>query len=226
LAGDGHAVYIVDASQAAATAVASRVADAGGEGAGVRLDITDADGVRALVNRIEVEHGHLDVLVNCAALSGVDVKADLLDVTAEAWRRVIDVNLTGAFLMSQAAARLMAQRGSGCIVNISSVAGIVAEERAVGYSAAKAGLLGLTRAMALDLAALGIRVCAIAPGDITTATSRAASATEHPRTYPKRSPLGSGLPSDIAEAVAFLVGESGRFITGSTLVVDGGLTTY
>ena len=146
-------------------------------------------------------------------------------VTADTWRRIVDVNLTGVFLVSQAVARVLAAGDGGVIVNISSVSGIGAEEDAAAYCASKAGVIGLTRAMSLDLAQHGIRVCAIAPGDIDTARSReVAEATES--RLPKATPLGAGQPGDVAAAVAFLLSDDARFVSGTTLVVDGALMAY
>jgi 3-oxoacyl-[acyl-carrier protein] reductase len=110
-------------------------------------------------------------------------------------------------------------------VNIASTSGVGAEERAASYCAAKSGLIGLTRAMALDLAPHRIRVCAVAPGDIETPVSRRTRESD-PRRYPKETPLGRGVPADVAAAVAYLAGPDGRFVTGTTLVLDGGLMAY
>ena len=225
LAEQDHAVYVLDRSQDTADAVATTINGAGGHAVAIVADVSNAKAAAAACARAHSEREGLDVLVNCAALSGVEVKGDLLDVTPESWRRVIEVDLSGAFFAAQAAARIMVAQRSGCIVNISSVSGLGAEERAAAYCTAKAGLIGLTRAMALELAPHGVRVCAVAPGDIDTAKSR--QVTAHERSlFPKLTPLGRGQPEDVADAVAYLVGEGGRFVSGTTLVVDGGLMAY
>lgn len=226
LADAGYHVVVLDRSSTSASAVVEEITGTGGRAEPVTADIADATALAALCERIEAEHGRLDLLVNCAALSGTEVLEDLFDVTPESWRRVVEVNLSGTFFASQAAARVMVRHGGGCIVNISSVSGIGAEERATSYCAAKAGVIGLTRSLALDLAPLGVRVCAIAPGDIDTAKSRAVAATGRTPRLPKGTPLGAGRPEDIAAAVVFVAGDGARFITGTTLVVDGGLMAY
>jgi 3-oxoacyl-[acyl-carrier protein] reductase len=219
LAEDGYAVYVLDRHEDAAAGVAEGIG-----GTPVGCDVSDADAVSTACRRAVDDHGRLDVAVNCAALSGIEVKADLFDVTPEAWRRILDVNLTGAFLVSQAAARIMRGQRSGCIVNISSTSGVGAEERAAAYCAAKAGLIGLTRAMALDLAPYGVRVCAIAPGDIDTEKSR--NVAPDGGLFAKETPLGQGRADDVAAAVAFVAGDDGRYVSGTTLVVDGARMAY
>jgi NAD(P)-dependent dehydrogenase (short-subunit alcohol dehydrogenase family) len=226
LAQEGHTVFVADRSETAANQTAASIRESGMAAVAVPCDVSEALSVDHLCGVVAQADGRLVALINCAAVSGVDVKRDLFEITPAEWRRVIDVNLTGTFLTSQAAARLMAPHGGGCIVNIASVSGLIAEERAAAYCASKAGIIGLTRAMAVDLAALGIRVCAVAPGDIATAKSREVAETEPQPRFPRRTPLGQGEPEDVAAAVAFLVSEGGRFITGSTLVVDGGLVAH
>lgn len=185
-------------------------------------DVSDAGAVAAMVEAVVARHGRLDVLVCSAALSGQAVLADVLDLTPEAWRRTMAVNLDGVFHCAQAAARVMVAQGAGTIVNVASVSGIVAERHAAAYSASKAGVIGLTRALALDLAEAGVRVCAVAPGDIATRTSDAAAASRPPDGG-RTTPLGRGTPRDVAGCVRFLSGPDAGFVTGTTLVVDGGL---
>ncbi|MDX6593258.1 MAG: hypothetical protein QOJ13_2454 [Gaiellales bacterium] len=225
LAEVGYAVCVLDRSQDIAERVAQGIVSSGHVAFAAACDVTDAPGVAAVCRLIVDEHGRLDVAVNCAALSGTEVKADIFEVTPEHWRRIVDVNLTGAFLVSQAAARIMAEQQSGCIVNISSVSGIGAEEWAAAYCSAKAGLIGLTRAMALDLAPYNVRVCAVAPGDIHTEKSQRAAPVDGEREL-KPTPLGQGMPEDVASAVEFLAGPGGSFVSGTTLVVDGARMAY
>jgi NAD(P)-dependent dehydrogenase (short-subunit alcohol dehydrogenase family) len=245
----GRSVIVTGAARGIGACIAERLAQAGyavvatdvlGDELEQRARSLRAEGLRCVATPCDVSN-ELDVtravelaraaadalwgVVNCAALSGVVVKQPTLEQSAEAWRRIVDVNLTGVFLVSQAAARVMAEGGGGVIVNISSVSGIGAEEDAAAYCATKAGVLGLTRAMALDLASLGIRVCAIAPGDIATERSLEVAAATESR-FPKRTPAGTGEPADVAAAVAFLLSDEARFVSGSALVVDGGLMAY
>lgn len=225
LAEAGYAVCVLDRRSDTAERVANAIAKSGGVAFAAACDVTDVDAVTSACRRVNDEHGRLDVAVNCAALSGTEVKQDLFEVTPERWRRIVDVNLTGAFLVAQAAARIMVEQRSGCIVNVSSVSGIGAEERAAAYCAAKAGLIGVTRAMALDLAPYGVRVCAIAPGDIDTEKSQQVASAGEER-FSKPTPLGQGRPEDVAAAVEYVAGEGGRFVSGTTLVVDGARMAY
>jgi NAD(P)-dependent dehydrogenase (short-subunit alcohol dehydrogenase family) len=225
LARDGYFVLAADVLADAVARVASELCD---EGLGVlawECDVSSESAVEAAVSAASGDGRTLWGVVNCAAISGVHAKSAFLSVTADTWRRIVDVNLTGVFLVSQAVARVLAAGDGGVIVNISSVSGIGAEEDAAAYCASKAGVIGLTRAMSLDLAHNGIRVCAIAPGDIDTARSReVAEATES--RLPKATPLGAGQPGDVAAAVAFLLSDDARFVSGTTLVVDGALMAY
>jgi NAD(P)-dependent dehydrogenase (short-subunit alcohol dehydrogenase family) len=166
----------------------------------------------------------LDVLVNNA---GITQRRSAIDVTRDEWQHVIDVNLTGTFFMCQQMARhLLARKRSGCIVNIASTHGVVALAQRATYGISKAGVIHMSRMLAFEWAKHGIRVNAIAPGTIET-PSRAAYFAENPQVREAmlaRVPAGYfGTPEDVAGAVAYL---AGAFITGQTLLLDGGLTTY
>jgi NAD(P)-dependent dehydrogenase (short-subunit alcohol dehydrogenase family) len=220
LAERGDVVHLNDRDAAAVAAVAASIR---GETHAAIADVSDPDAVTTMVDAVVARHGRLDTLVTSAAISGADVLEDVLDVTPELWRRVIGIDLDGVFFCAQAAARAMAAGDGGTIVNIASVSGLVAEPRAAAYCAAKAGVIGLTRAMALDLAPAGVRVCAVAPGDIATVASDAAVAAQT-APYERGTPLGRrGTPEDVAAMVRFLSGPEASFVTGTTMVVDGGL---
>jgi NAD(P)-dependent dehydrogenase (short-subunit alcohol dehydrogenase family) len=225
LARDGYFVVAVDVLADEVANVASDLCDQGLQARALECDVASESEVAAAVSAATGEGRALWGAVNCAAISGVHAKSPFLSLTAETWRRIIDVNLTGVFLVSQAVARVLSESGGGVIVNISSVSGIGAEEDASAYCASKAGVIGLTRAMSLDLAPEGIRVCAVAPGDIHTARSREVAAASESR-LPKVTPLGAGEPGDVASAVAFLLSNEARFISGATIVVDGALMAY
>ncbi len=225
LARDGYFVVALDVLADEVTRVASELREEGLNVLAVECDVSSESAVEAAVSAASGEGRTLWGAVNCAAISGVYAKSPFLSLTAEAWRRTVDVNLTGVFLVSRAVARVLAAGDGGVIVNISSVSGIGAEEDAAAYCASKAGVIGLTRAMSLDLASEGIRVCAVAPGDIDTARSREVAEATDAR-LPKATPLGAGKPSDVSAAVAFLLSDEARFVSGATLVVDGALMAY
>ncbi|TAM83536.1 MAG: SDR family oxidoreductase [Acidobacteria bacterium] len=188
-----------------------------------------------LENRLEIqesfettlEHfGQIDILVNNAAAFLDD---EFLELNFEKWEKTIAVNLTAAFVCSQLAARSMvALKIPGNIVNIASVNSFAAERRATPYATAKGGLLALTRAMAVDLAHYSIRVNAIAPGPIETGRSGPIFAAEEYHTAIKSSvPMNrAGRPDEVASVACFLVSEESSYMTGSTIVVDGGLLSY
>jgi 3-oxoacyl-[acyl-carrier protein] reductase len=179
--------------------------------------------VRAAVERCVAEHGGIDVMVANVGLADV---TPLLDVEEEIWRRVLDVNLTGAFICTQEAGRAMVAEGGGAVVITSSTNGFHPEQNLTAYNAAKGGVINFVRAAALDLARRGIRVNGIAPGFVRT--PRAAWMTEHPDlgpAYLATIPMGRwGEPEDMADVVSFLCSHDARYMTGQTLVVDGGHT--
>jgi 3-oxoacyl-[acyl-carrier protein] reductase len=228
LAARGAHVAIVQPTIEQAEAAARKIPAA----AGFAADVRDPVAVERMTSAVVDRFGGLDVLVNNAALTGRVAVAPLLDATPDHVNDVLDVNLKGAIWCSQAACRRMiASRRPGSIVHIASVGAFAAQELAAVYCASKAALVSLTRSMALELAPHGIRINAVAPGDILTEAS--ADVTADLKSlgatgmYWRRTPLGRrGEPADIGEAVAFLVSDAARFITGATLTVDGGFLTY
>jgi NAD(P)-dependent dehydrogenase (short-subunit alcohol dehydrogenase family) len=166
--------------------------------------------------------GPVNALVNNA---GIFKAAAFLEVTEEDWDAVLDVNLKGAFLAGQAVARAMARHGGGAIVNMSSVNGVTAIPEIASYNASKGGIDQLTRAMALALAADGVRVNAVAPGTIATELARRAvlGSDEARRRILSRTPLGRlGEPGEIADVCAFLLSSAASYMTGTVVYVDGG----
>lgn len=206
---------------------------AGHSALAIGCDITRRDQVRDMVARTVSEFGRLDVMVNNAALTGASAEVrPFLEETDEHWRKLIDVNLNGAFICTQEAAFQMVEQGQGGgIISISSVAQYAAQENASPYCAAKAGLDGLTKGAALELAAHNIRVNLVAPGDIFTEanadiTEQVTSAGGTGR-YFRHTPLGRrGDPKEIGAVVAFLASDEASFVTGATWLVDGGFLSY
>ncbi len=183
-------------------------------------DVADAAGVAAAVARVAKEFGRLDALVNNA---GIAIFKPILDVTYEDWSRVLAVNLTGPFLCVQAAAPLMREAGGGAIVNITSISGLRASTLRTAYGTSKAGLAHLTQQQAIELASLGIRVNAVAPGPVDTAMAKAVHTPEIRAAYHDAIPLNRyGLEQEIAEAIFFLCSDRSSYITGQIIAVDGG----
>jgi NAD(P)-dependent dehydrogenase (short-subunit alcohol dehydrogenase family) len=197
-----------------------------GRALAIQGDVTNEDQVKSAVEQIVAEFGSLDVLVNNA---GIDVEGPLVDMSSRVWDRTLDVNLKGAFLCSKYAIPRMRGQG-GAIVNISSVRAFVSYEGNAAYDASKAGMIGLTRALALEHGRDGIRVNAICPGYISTPmTDEWLAAQPDPAATLKQvlsvHPLGRmGTPRDVAEAALFLASDAAAFISGTFLVVDGAMT--
>ena len=191
------------------------------------LDVASEQSAESAVRRVIREFGRLDILVNNAAITGPGAGAPCLQHSASLFSEILAVNLLGPFLMTKAAAAAMIDRGiAGAIVNVTSTDAFTAEERAAGYVSSKAGLAGLTRAAAVELAPHGIRVNAVAPGQIFTEAGLAASAARQAggeQRHYRIGPLGDGgQPEDVAAITAFLASDDARWITGATIPVDGG----
>jgi NAD(P)-dependent dehydrogenase (short-subunit alcohol dehydrogenase family) len=183
-------------------------------------DIADGVFVHAAIRRTAERFGRLDALVNNA---GTAVFKPILETTAEEWNRVLAVNLTGPFLATQAAAPIMAEGGGGAVVNITSISGLRASTLRVAYGTSKAGLAHLTRQQAVELAALGIRVNAVAPGPVDTAMAKAVHTPEIRQDYHDTIPLNRyGLEEELAEAIFFLCSDRASYLTGQVIAVDGG----
>ena len=193
-------------------------------------DVTSEDDVAAAVDMAVDQWGRLDVMFNNAGILGA--VGSIADTPLGDWERTISVLLTGAFLGSKHAARVMVPRGSGSIINTSSIAGVTGGLAPHAYSTAKHGVIGLTRTVASEMAAHGVRVNAIAPGNTISAMTADVMTGDHSNldeaaaVIQSKSPLGiAGEPGDIAGAVVYLASDEARYITGHTLVIDGGQVT-
>jgi NAD(P)-dependent dehydrogenase (short-subunit alcohol dehydrogenase family) len=194
---------------------------ASGTAVGIACDVSDAHDVAALIDEAERVLGEIDILINNA---GIARKTAFLDITAEEWDRVLEVNLRGIFLVAQGVARSMAARGRGVIVNMASTNALGGEEELAHYNASKGGVLQLTRTMAVELGGRGVRVNCLCPGFIETPLNDAISDRAYIETYIRdRIPLGrAGDPDEVAAAYAFLASDEASFIHGEALVIDGG----
>ena len=188
-----------------------------------RVDISQGQEVRDFVESVMDRFKTVDVLVNCAAVVLYEM---FLDFRESEWRRTLDVNLSGYFLFGQAVAKKMVdQRNNGRIINIASVGADFGHRRAVAYGASKAGVVALTKGMALELGEYGINVTAVSPGPIATEQVVNLLTEEEKKQRTRMTALGRyGQPSDIAKAVLFLASDDAQYITGSVLRVDAGLS--
>jgi NAD(P)-dependent dehydrogenase (short-subunit alcohol dehydrogenase family) len=183
-------------------------------------DVADPGGVGDAVALVEQKLGRLDALVNNA---GIAIFKPILELTFEDWSRVLAVNLTGPFLCVQAAAPLMSDSGGGAIVNITSISGLRASTLRTAYGTSKAALAHLTQQQALELASVGIRVNAVAPGPVDTAMAKAVHTPEIRAAYHDAIPLNRyGLERELAEMIFFLCSDRASYVTGQTIAVDGG----
>lgn len=238
--GIGRAIALRFASEGATVVVAGRrpepldetvalIGAAGGRGAAHRCDVADVTQVRGLVESIVAQQGRLDVLVNDAARSrpATPVPETVADLSEDWWHATLDVNLTGCFLCCKYALPAMLAVGGGCIINVASTSGIAGNTNQGAYVASKHGLVGLTRAIALDYAGRNVRANAICPGFIETARSVHFSETVRGAGWRERKlaeiPLGRfGQPEDVAALAAFLASDDAAYITGAVIPIDGG----
>jgi 3-oxoacyl-[acyl-carrier protein] reductase len=213
----GARVAVLGRSVAAAEAVAAEL----GDGArGFRCDVTDAESLRAAVAECEATLGAIDILVNNAGVTRDNL---LVRMSIEDWDAVLDANLKGAFIATQAVIKGMMKRRWGRIINVTSVVGITGNKGQANYAASKAGLIGFTKSVAKEYAARGVLVNCVAPGFIDTDMT---SALPEPARIAllEAIPLGRlGSPADIAAAILFLASDLAAYVTGQTLIVDGGM---
>ena len=221
LAAAGAQVACVDINAASLSDTVGAIRGSGGTAEPLACDVTDAGGVTEVVDDVLKRWGKLDILVNNAGITRDNVIVRMKD---EQWDAVININLRGTFLFTRAAARPMMKNRDGRIINIASVSGLMGNPGQANYSASKAGVIGLTRTVARELAGRNVTVNAVAPGFIATDMT-ATLGDEILTAVRKEIPLGRlGDPQDVADSVLFLASDAASFITGHVLAVDGGLT--
>jgi 3-oxoacyl-[acyl-carrier protein] reductase len=216
----GGATVVAAARGDNAAPTAAAIAEAGGRAEAIALDVTDAESVAAAVAGVIERHGRIDILVNNAGITRDQL---MLRMKRDDWDAVIATNLTAAFTCIQAVLRPMVKQRSGRIVNVSSVVGQSGNAGQANYAASKAGLIGLTKSLALEVASRSITVNAVTPGLIDTDMTRAISSGAHEE-WAARIPMQRlGAPEDVAGAVAFLASDEASYITGHVLAVNGGM---
>lgn len=213
----GAKVVISDLNQEAVEIVAAEIGDSS---IGVAANVVKPDDIENLLAKTVEKFGRIDVLVNNA---GITRDTLMMRMSEDDWDRVLDTNLKGAFLVTKAAARLMMKQRSGRIVNISSVVGLIGNAGQVNYSSSKAGLIGLTKSAAKELASRGVTVNAVAPGFIETDMTKALSDTARENLLSVVPAKRTGQPDDVATAVVFLASDEAAYITGEVIRVDGGM---
>ena len=215
LSNEGATVVISDINIDNAKTVAKTL-----KGHAIKLNVTNPDNVNAMVTETIEKFGHIDILVNNA---GIGQNRPFLDTPLDEWNQILNVNLTGPFLCGQAVAREMVKKKSGKIINIGSISGQLGAQGRSAYGASKAGIMQLTRIMAVELAPHGVYVNAISPGPVDTEQSRAMHTQSTRQSYLNRIPLGRyGSREEIASAAVFLASDDSNFVVGHVLNTDGG----
>jgi NAD(P)-dependent dehydrogenase (short-subunit alcohol dehydrogenase family) len=224
-AAEGAEVLVVARTAAEVDAVAASIGEAGGAAWSFTADVSDRQSVSRVIEAARARWPRIDILVNCA---GIDHDCPFLDFPEEEWERVLGVNLTGAFLMGQAVALVMASAGGGAIVHISSIDAYGADGNQVAYNASKAGMLGLSRTMAMELAPHHVRSNVVSPGYTATPLTRQYVGEEMyeymTSDFARIPQQRMATPAEVAAAVVFLASDDAAAITGTELVVDGGTT--
>ncbi|WP_135553869.1 SDR family NAD(P)-dependent oxidoreductase [Paenibacillus cymbidii] len=224
-AAEGAQLAIVSNDPVELAATANELTRQGYRAMACEADVSEYAQTAQVVERVVARYGKIDILINNA---GIAWEEPFLDITRENWRKMLDVNLNGMFNMAQHAAKQMAKQEEGIIVNMASTNGLVGEANYAHYNASKGGVVLLTKTMAIELARFHIRVNAVCPGYIQTPMSEAIDDPEFVAAYIRaKIPLGRvGKPKDVAGVFAFLASDDAAFITGETIVVDGGQLAF
>lgn len=202
--------------------IVAEITQAGGAAEGRELNVTDAEGAAASIKAVYDAHGRIDILINNA---GITRDKLLVRMKPEDWDLVLDVNLNGVFKVTQPVAKLMMRQKSGRIVNVASVVGLMGNAGQANYAASKAGLIGLTKTTAKELASKSVRCNAVAPGFIQTEMTDVLPQQAKDMALAQIPLKRFGQPVDIAKAVGFLASDDSNYITGQVLSVDGGMHT-
>jgi NAD(P)-dependent dehydrogenase (short-subunit alcohol dehydrogenase family) len=218
-ANEGATIAVVDLDRARGQKVAADIVAAGGKAKGFICDVGKEEDIVNCVKDVMAAFGQIDILINNAAISD---NKNMFDLSTEEWNRVLAITLTSPFLFSKHVAKEMIARGNGgSIVNVSSTSGYYGRDRAIAYTAAKGGVVNLTKSMAIQLAPHNIRVNAVVPNKIGSPVGK----DEFDPTRPVRNLVGrAGIPMDLARAALFLVSDDSDFIVATALFVDGGCT--
>jgi 3-oxoacyl-[acyl-carrier protein] reductase len=218
--GDVVAFNHFDPDESEADKTIAMLEDAGVTALAKKFDVADPDQVKEFMDQLVEAHGSLDVLVNNA---GITMDALLVRMSLEQFERVIRVNLVGAFVCLQAAAKIMMKQRAGCIVNVASLVGQIGNIGQANYSASKGGLIALTKTAGKELAARGIRVNAVAPGYIDTDMTRAMPEKAQEMMKATIPMKRAGQPEDVADVIAYLCSDAASYLTGQVLHVSGGM---
>ena len=220
----GARAVIAELNEAKAAAVSKEIMDAGGEALAVTTDVADEASIREMIEVVEDEYGRIDVLINNAGIFSTLEMRPFDQIPLAEWERVLRVNLTGPFLCARAVLPAMRRAKWGRIINIASVSGIIGNAGQVNYSASKAGVIGMTKSIARELAGKQVTANCVAPGFITTDMTDVLPPQLKEKVVEFIPLRRFGTPQDIANAVSYLASDKAGYITGQVLAVDGGMT--
>ena len=220
---EGASIVVADIQENKATQVAREIQESNGQALALRVDVSQPESVRAMVQEAIAHFGHVDTLVNNAAIFSTIQMKPFDEITFDEWNSLMAVNLTGTFLCCQAVAQHMRERQHGSIINISSSTVLMGRPWYAHYVASKAGVAGLTRALARELGSYNITVNTVMPGSTETEVARQTVSPEQAKALlDGQSIHRRETPQDLVGALIFLASDESRFITGQTLIVDGG----